>query len=503
MMEKPKISPLLKTFPIQLKRRPFKRLPIPIAFLVGLVGLIGGILLVNNLRDLRSQASTEITPRQIKIANIGSSSFTVSWITQEKATGSIRFGETGNLDERRNDLRDQNRGEQDKYLTHFVLVENLKPETKYYFKIISSGTSYDNSGKLFEVPTGPFKIPSDNDIAQGKILTPTKEPALGALVYLSMANTIIQAAITDSEGNWMIPLSTARSLDLKDFSNYDRNAQVEEIFVIQEENKTATATVATTNDNPVPDIILGQSYDFLTSAPEVPNTPIPIRENFSGSLGPASTQSGSFQQLTEGSDLTISFPSENEKVNNTQPEFLGSGPKGQKLMIKIESEQEIVSEAQASLNGKWGWSPPVPLSPGQHQITVSYTDQNGFVKKVTRIFTVLAEGSSDLPSFTATPSGQTVTPSPRITPSPTSGPSPTNPPTTSGTPSPTSILSPTPTETVSATTISPTSVPTIPYRRSVPSTESGVPRPGTTTPTKFLFGAGFVTILIGAALVLF
>lgn len=489
-MEKSKTTPPLKRLPIQLKR-----LPIPIAFLIGLVGLVGGILLVNNLRDLRSQASTEITPRQIKIANIGSSSFTVSWITQEKATGSIRFGETGNLDERRNDLRDQNRGEQDKYLTHFVLVENLKPETKYYFKIISSGTSYDNSGKLFEVPTGPFKIPSDNDIAQGKILTPTKEPALGALVYLSMANTIIQAAITDSEGNWMIPLSTARGLDLKDFSNYDRNAQVEEIFVIQEENKTATATVATANDNPVPDIILGQSYDFLTLISEVPNTPTPIesirRENFAGSLGPASTQSSNFQQLTEGSDLTISFPSENEKVNNTQPEFLGSGPKGQKLMIKIESEQEIVSEAQASLNGKWGWSPPVPLSPGQHQITVSYTDQNGFVKKVTRIFTVLAEGSSDLPSFTATPSGQTATPSPRSTPSPTAG------------PSPTSALSPTPTETLSATITPASATPTIPARSSHPSTESGVPKPGTTLPTKFFFGAGFVTILIGAALVLF
>jgi len=470
-----------------------KKLPVPAAFLIGLAGLIGGILLVNDLRDLRSSASTEIAPHQIKIANIGSSSFSVSWITQEKASGSIRFGESGNLEERRNDIRDENRGEQDKYLTHFVQVENLKPETKYFFKIVSSQTSYDNSGKLYEVSTGPFKIPSDNDIAQGKILASDRKPAAGVLVYLSITNTILQATITDNDGNWMIPLSTARTLDLQNFANYDRSAQVEEI-AIQGENQSASATVTTGNDNPVPDITLGQSYDFLNQVPETINTPTPIIGNFPASLGPASTEFSGFQGLTENSVLSISSPSENEKINNTQPEFLGSGPKGQKLTIKVESQQEIVSEAQTDLKGKWSWSPAVPLTPGQHTVTVSYSDQSGFIQKVSRSFIVLAEGSSDLPSFTATASGQTVTPSPRT--SPTSTPSPTTYPWITGTVSPTSALSPTP------TAPSPTAIPTA-ARRSIPSTESGVPRPGATGPTKFLFGAGFATILIGAALVLF
>ncbi|MGB9637620.1 MAG: Ig-like domain-containing protein, partial [Microgenomates group bacterium] len=299
--------------------------------------------------------------------------------------------------------------------------------------------------------------------------------ANGAIVYLSIANAITQSALTDNDGNWMIPLATARTTDLKDFVNYDRNAQVEEIFV-QGDLQTATATLTTNNDNPTPDITLGQTYNFLGQMPQTTPTLAPNKQTFEESLPQISSSSG-FSEINN-QDLTIIFPADKEQVNNPLPEFLGTGPKGQKLEIKIESAQVISSQVIPDSQGQWRYSPTIALAPGEHTITVSYTDSHGFLKKVSRSFVVLAAGSSQLPSFTATPSGQTTTPTQTPTLTPTLLPS----------------ITP---------SLIPTATPTLPYRTSLPSTESGTPTPGTILPTKLLFSAGFATLLFGAVLLFF
>lgn len=474
-----------------------KKLPTSIGVILLLAVLAGGILLINRLRTLNIGAATDISPQQVRITNIGSTSFSVSWITQNKATGLIEYGTTTSLGEMKKDARDQSKSSSEKYQTHYVNVDNLKPETKYFFKIISSGASYNNSQKPFEVTTATTKVPSDNDIAQGKILSSESSPASGAIVYLSISNAVTQSAITDTEGNWMIPLSTARNLNLQEFSNYDRNAQLEEIFV-QAESSTANATLTTGNDNPTPDIILGQTYNFLTKMPLLTNTPPPTtKRTFASDLYPESSPSSGFSG--ENQELKITFPSENEKVNSSLPEFLGTAPKGQKLDVKIESSEVITSQTTADVKGNWKFSTKTALASGKHKITVSYTDKDGFIKKVERNFTVFAVGASDLPSFTATPSGQTATPSPKTSPSLTpTGPRPTGSITLSPTASPAISPSASP-----SATVSPVASPTKPFRSTLPSTDSGTPKPGATLPTILFLGVGLVTILVGAAFILF
>lgn len=475
----------------QFKIKPqSKRLPSLLGLLILLVGLTGGVFLIQRIRSLNTKATSETSPSQIRITNISSYSFTVSWITQNTNTGLVEFGESASLGQSQKDSRDKERSTPEKYLTHYVVVDGLKSETKYYFQIVSSGAKFGNSNKPFEVTTGPQKVPNDNDLAQGKILTPEGQPANGAIVYLSIANAVAQSSLTDSGGNWMIPLSTARSLDLQSFSNYDRNAQLEEIFV-QGDSKTASATLTTGDDNPTPDITLGQTYNFLGQLQQTNSTdPSIIKQTFADDL--PSSPSG-FSTINDP-DLTIIFPTEDENVNSPLPEFSGTGPKGVKLNIKIESEQEISSETTADQKGTWKWATNTPLAAGIHKITVFYTDSEGFVRQTTRSFSILATGASDLPSFTATPSGLTTTPTPKVSPSAT--PSPTK------IPSATPTLAATPSASVSAT-ISPTATPTEVYRTTLPSTESGTPRPGTTLPTKVFFGVGLITTLIGIVLILF
>jgi len=480
-----------------VKKFQFK-IPVFLGLIILLAGLIAGIFFINKIRFWNLLASSEISPQLIKITNVGSSSFVVSWITSEKTTGSLSLGETTKLEgDKKNDIRDQNKGVLSLYSLHYVLADNLKPETKYYFKIISGGKV---NNRLFEITTASLKVPTDNDIAQGKVLLPEGKPATGVIVYLSLANTITQSALTDQSGNWMIPVSTARTADLKNFSDYNRSAQIEEILV-QGEGQTANATLSTNNDNPTPDITLGQTYNFLNQIPEISPTATPIKNQ----LDPASfnlpTGSG---DLSKDLELKIIFPEESENINNLSPEFLGTGPTNKELDVLIESDQEIISKTTTDGKGNWNWSPSTPLSPGQHKITVFYADKQGFIKKVSHSFIVLAAGESDLPSYTATPSGKRTTPT--LSPTPTKKTIVTPSPSPSIRIAPTSSLSPTASPTVAGgitTTPVPTSRLTLTPTLSATIQPTISPVSGTDFPTQLFVGAGIATLIIGAALILF
>ncbi|MCL5091074.1 MAG: fibronectin type III domain-containing protein [Patescibacteria group bacterium] len=450
-----------------------KKIPVPLGLFIIILGLAGTITLVNRSTKLKIKAAEETQPQRVKITNVASNSFVVSWLTNEETTGEIFFGETKELGLIKKDLRDQKQDSQSKYKAHYVLIDNLEPEKKYYFEIVSDGKSFKNSEVAFTQSTAPNKTANDNDLAQGKILNTDQQPAPGVLVYLSLANTLTQAALTDLDGNWIIPLSTARTPDLQNFANYDRNAQIEEILV-QGEKETATATLTTGNDNPTPNIVLGQSYNFIDELKPPTTSPAPLN------VGLGSEGFNLPTQTAQETPLTITFPNEGEKISTLSPEFFGNGPENQKLDIILNTGTNIKGEVTVSSKGKWSWTATTPLTPGKKQITVSFTNNQKKTTKISRNFSILATGESDLPSFTATPSGQTAT----ITIKPTLiSPSPTI--------KPTEILKPTA-----------TSVPKVTQITAL-NTTTPAPSTGNYLPTNLFLGIGAIITLIGIVLVLF
>lgn len=488
-----------------------RKISIPISIFVFLIALFFGFFSIDQSRQLFSWASTKYSPQQIKVSDINDTSFVVSWITQEKTTATLAYGEKINLGEIKKDTRDKS-GNPQNFITHYFLIDNLKPRVKYYFKLISGGKVYDNSGKPYEVSTGPSISIPENDLSQGKILTPQGTPAGNTIVYLSTANSITQSALTDQQGNWVIPLSLGRTVDLQSYFNYDRSLQVIQIFV-QGEKEISNAVITTGNDNPTPDITLGQNYNFLSQLKQTTPTPpaVPIYND----LGSSSTNSSGF---AGSQPLSISYPSPNEIISSQTPEFFGSGPKDTNIEIIVESVNVINDTTGIDQTGKWTWSPKSPLPPGKHQITVSYVNEKGFIEKITREFTVMAAENTDLPSFTASASA---TPRPTFPPKITS-PTPTVKINTTITPSSTPVLgtptvaklSVTPTVARPAISPSPTiaqptetplllPTPTEETRTSIPSTGSGIPRSGTTLPTIFLFSTGIIIVIFGLILALF
>lgn len=433
-----------------------KKIPTIIGLFLLLISLTIGVFLVRQGQVFFLRAAPEIIPSQVKITNIADSSFSISWITVKETSGFIRFGETPSSTLTATDDRDQISGETGSFQSHYVTLRNLKPKTRYFFKLGSGGKLFDNSGKPYEITTAPTitgEAPP-SDIASGKIIKADSSPAGEAIVYLSLANVTPQSALVRSSGNWLIPLNTARSTDLTSFASYDKEAQVEEIFVQGGSFGTSTAIVTTKNDNPVPDIVLGKTYDFRQMVPpEISVSPTPIPTGEEARITPP-TSKFSFEEIappteaTETAELTITNPTkEGEQINTQKPEFAGTGPTGKTIQILVESPANSGAVIVES-DGTWNWTPPTDLSPGEHKITITYLDQT-----ISRTFTVLAAGTEEFPAFTATPSA-TITPTP------------------------------TPTATPSA-------------RTAMPATEEGVPEPGYLTPTFLVFIMGLGLILSG------
>lgn len=457
-----------------------KRIPTVIGIVVLILGIIGGVVLVQKGGVWFLKAEPEAVPQEIRLTNISDTSFTVSWITKEKVLGFVKYGTSPSLENTVGDERDMFSEERNPYSVHHVKVENLESKTKYYFKIGSGTRLYDNNGQVYEMTTAPsLGTPPFADTVYGTILKSDDLPAEGVIVYLSLANSTPLSALTRSGGNWAIPLGVARTSNLTIYVAYDPDASVEEIFVQGGNLGAATAIVTTRNDSPVPSMTLGRSYDFREIGANVGDqavTPPPPGDRF-----PADDVT---PPPGGGKELKIINPEEDEEVANQRPEILGEGPAGKKLQISIESPDVLTDEIIIGEGGNWAWTPPSNLSPGEHILTIVLENGTSLI----RSFVVLAAGEGDTPAFTATPSGEiTGTPTPSPTMSPT--------PSLTITPTPTVSITLTPTP---MTTLTPT--PTVAAREGMPATDEGVPEPGFLSPTILFVILGSVLILSGLLL---
>jgi hypothetical protein len=457
-----------------------KKIPTIIAIVVLIVALVGGVFLIQNGSSFFLKASPDTTPNQIRITNVNTTSLNISWITNKETGGFVRFGETESLNQTYLDDRDQEKGQTGSFQTHFVTIRNLKEGTNYFFKISSDGTTFDNSGKPYEVATAPAisgALP-DNDVAAGTVVKSDKTPAGGSIVYLTVANMSPQSALVSQNGSWIVPLNTALSSSLNSYALYDKEAQVVEIFVQGVSLGVSTAITTTKKDDPVNEIELGKTYDFRQAMGEEAvtssQTATTIIPTATITLAPGSRLIATITPTvaaTASGEIKIISPTNNENIATQKPEIFGTGPASKKLTITIESPETITATVTTDNQGNWTFTPPTNLSPGEHTVTLAYGG-----KTVTKTFTVLAAGENTLPAFTATPSGTKTTPTPtkKITPTPTTR----------------AILTPSITKTP---TITPTSI----SRTSQPSTASGIPKPGNLTPTFLIFMMGLLLVSSG------
>lgn len=412
-----------------------KRFTIPslVAIILLLVSIGVGVLLVKKKQFFKVGAGGNPNPENIKMTNISDSSFSVSWATDKESLGFIEWGKNSDLGKV---IPEEGKSK----LIHLVTIKNLKPETVYFFKINSGSKLFDNDGKAWQVETGPvLNLNTTTQVSSGIIISQTNIPLEGVLVYISSSNSpgiSPLATLTNKKGEWVIPLSQARTTDLSSYNKLEVGSSLE-IFVQGGVNGSSKIRVLVGGSNPTPPIQVGQEYDFTSLKPES-NSEIP-KANIELS-GPVSPSSGFVipdnvtPQPTK--NVTLESIDEGEKVTSSNPEFFGSGPPGESIEIKVESDPQT-GQFKIGKNGKWNWDPPKDLPEGEHKITISWRDSQGILRTLSRTFFVQA---SEGPAFQASPSAS-------LTPSPASVPTT---PTPKSTPSLQPTFSPTPEATISA-----------------------------------------------------
>lgn len=439
-----------------------KRIPTILGLLILVIGIGTGIYFVSKDVLFGPKLSPELAPKKVKITNVNHDQFTVSWITNQEAMGYVKHGKTPTLSTTIADDREQRSGTSISLKTHYVTVSGLQPNTKYYFKIGSGSEKnlYDNNGRPYEITTAPSLGASPPpQLANGNILTATGSPASGAIIYLTLSGATPLSALVANDGSWVVNLASALTTNLSSYVQLDPQTSPIDILV-QGEDQISKALGVTANSNPVPEITLGQTYDFRTETlasiqqadtsettePALTETTPQIPSQFP--IEPLATPSGA----TSDSEVVLTNPSgEGETINSLRPEIIGTGPANKVLTITLNSPEEYTSTVVVNDQGTWSYTPPEDLEPGEHSLTINYVDDEGEEQVITRNF-IVAAAAEGLPSFTATPSAS---PSPEATSTP---------------------------------------------RISMPSTESGVPDSGTITPTLGISLLGF--LLLGAGFVL-
>lgn len=113
-----------------------KKLLVVLLVAIGVLAIPGLMFAFLYVRDLRSDASTEVPPRSIQIVNHVDNSVDIMWVTDIPATGKVRY--TGSVNGEASDIR----GDGFKGHAHVVRLRGLDPKTTYTYKIVSEGKEY-------------------------------------------------------------------------------------------------------------------------------------------------------------------------------------------------------------------------------------------------------------------------------------------------------------------------------------------------------------------------
>ncbi len=448
-----------------------KKIPNLLGIVLIAIGIGVTTFLVREGGIFSIRAGPSHDPQEVRISNVTENSFTVSYYTEDKVTGALSFGDSSSLSQSALDDRDQNSGSINSYKIHNITIRNLKPETKYYFSIISSNDTYLNNTNPFEATTGIAidSPPQQQNPMSGKLMLPTGVSPGEAIVYLTTENSQVISTLSKKDGTFLLPLNSLRTSDFASYFKLEKG-QILKLLAFGDGLKS-NAVLLSEQSDPVPFITLSNDYDFtINTTPASTALATESFPSFSSSLIAPEAKKNP-QILT---------PQKNQDFVDQQPEFEGTAPANETVQIIINSETQIKADVKADANGNWKYRPAQELSPGEHTITIVAKDSTGAVKTITQAFIVNASGSQV--------GGESGSPTPTKSPTLTLTPTPTRSQTVSLSPTSALIESPTLTLTPSVAISSPT-----------PTT----PLPPTGNATIITAGAiGLLIALIGGLLLL-
>lgn len=259
-------------------------------------GLILTLILVQSGTFIDIKAGPGQNPKKAEISNVSDSSFTVTYFTDKKVPGTLNFGtDQDSLDQLVLDDRDQISQSVNQYKNHSITVQNLNPETIYYFTITSGDKTYSDGNPTMNVKTGKniFSNPLPEPPLTGRVVLANGDPASEAIVNINIQNAQKLSTYTKDDGNYTIPLNTLRNEDLGKYFNLNSDTIIS--IEIDSSNQTSVINVSKNQISPVPKVTLINSKSHRNTLQPVEKTkqkqtPLEVSnpsKNFDSSTNPS------------------------------------------------------------------------------------------------------------------------------------------------------------------------------------------------------------------------
>lgn len=167
---------------------------IVILLLVAVVPL--SYFLLKNNTESRIKADVNNTPREVEITNLGDSSFTVTWYTDNKTVGKVKIVEDTKVFY--DDRDSPTTADSKKRNTHIVSIKSLSSLKEYPFLILSEDVEYKNGSANYTTKT----------LSTKKTLSSPK-PVYGSLkVDKGTSGGVIVKIVSGKDKGDFLPLST-------------------------------------------------------------------------------------------------------------------------------------------------------------------------------------------------------------------------------------------------------------------------------------------------------
>lgn len=418
------------------------KIPVPLGILIVLFFVVGLGIAFEALSRGTARASISIEPKGIAFTNVTDAGFSVIWNTDGPASGLVTAAGPGGKKLTSFDERDFT-GKIGKYTTHSVSVRNTTPETVYSITIVSNGKQFSGEGSGYRVKTGPALTEELGpfDPSYGVVRLPDGKQAEGAIVIVTLDGAQTLSTLVKPTGSWIIPLSGVRTEDLSHMLPF--SDKLFETITVRLGDLETHALTDTFNDSPVPDMTLGQPYDFRNQQTRKPTAK--QTADASVKTGPPQTAQPAVlgAQITNGvtqkntTKIAITQPVNGSRLVSNLPLFQGLGIPGKSIVLTIGMKNPLTGTTSVLADGTWRYTAPKALASGKQSVTVITQDARGKTVALTHQFEIFKSGSQVLGQ--ATPSA-TLEPTPSGTPSasPTAEMTPTPTTTVAGAPLPTS-----------------------------------------------------------------
>ncbi|MCB9790821.1 fibronectin type III domain-containing protein [Candidatus Nomurabacteria bacterium] len=184
----------------------------------------------------------------LTLANHTDTGFSVVWLSDSPVEGYVKYGTVQTtLNDEAIDIRDS-LVEKGKYYSHIIEVDDLTPETTYFYEVYSGSEIYKNSGSPFTLTTfATLDSPPPFVTVAGNITG--LDDYTDAVVMLQLADkdnsgsqgkSGYAAVVPDASGAWIASVGDLRPGDGSEYYSYSDNDEVTASTVTYADSTTDT-----------------------------------------------------------------------------------------------------------------------------------------------------------------------------------------------------------------------------------------------------------------------